>query len=132
MALADVEIPAILARGDLTDREKTRAIYALKVDAIADWLINGKPAPNPLPPVVGRTYTLNGVDYTVARVAVEQVKDGEGVLIKVLRVEGRAVNGVQRKPFQFCIVNPPILTKDRREHYIDAASEIVESAIKWP
>lgn len=132
MALADIDIPAVLARGDLTAREKTRAIYALKVDSIANWLINGKPAPQPLPPVVGSTFTLNGVDYKVVRVAVEQIPDGDGVPIKVLRIEGSAVKGAQRQSFQFRIVNPPVLTRDLREHYIDAASEIIEGAVKWP
>ena len=130
MAVSD-DIAAIRGRTDIDDREKQRLVYALKCGSLAEILNNGRPPPNPIPPAVNRTYTLNGVDYTLtlARDTTMTATDGT---IHALRIAGRAVKDGVTKRFDFMIVNPPVLARDRRDDLIAAASEMIEALVTWP
>jgi hypothetical protein len=120
------DIAAIRADGTKTDREKNVAIYALKGTALLDVILNGKPSPNPLPPLINRTFTLNGVTIRVNTASTYTKTGADGVAVPILFVDVTLNSTVTH---QVHITNPPILprviTGVEKQDLIQAASEIL-------
>jgi hypothetical protein len=125
MPLVD-DIAAVRANGNLTDREKDLAVYTLKTTALIDVIRNGKPAPNPIPALLGRTFTLNGVSYRINGVK-EGVNSSLIVNVTFTRAPAAAVT------HDIIIVNPPVLPKvltgNEKQDLIQAASEMLEGFV---
>lgn len=122
------DIVTINARIDITAAEKRRQVYQLKCDTIVSWLVNGKPAPQPLPSPIGSTWTLNGVAFTLYAAQVGTGASGD----PVLKVRLRALRGTTLiiSPIDWVtIVNPPVLTTDGREQLIDVAKEVLTNLV---
>jgi hypothetical protein len=118
-------LAAIDADASLSDDEKKRARYAAKASAIADIINFGKPAPNPVPPAIGNTYRLDGVDFTIFLAAAEE-RNGTPVL-RIIMLAKRVVDGaVLISPKDDLIfVNPPTLTRTRSKDLAAAAREML-------
>jgi hypothetical protein len=119
MALVD-DIAAIRADQNKSEDQKRRDIYALKNLALVDVILNGKLAPNPIPPLINRDFTVDG--KTVRVLAAQEVeKNGTPVLYVALTVNGNT--------HQVTITNPPILPKqitgNEKQDLIQAAVEIL-------
>ncbi len=128
MAIRD-DIAAIRADSNKTERQQTLDIYNLKNEALRDVILNGKPAPNPIPPLINRTFTL----------------DGTSIRINVCSIAPRVVNGetvnqlfidvtLTRTPFaavthQVYYTNPPVIprteTGNAKQDLIQCASELL-------
>lgn len=124
MPLID-DIAAIRADSNRTDRRKQIDIYSLKVEALRDVIINGKPAPNPIPPVLGRTFTLDGKTIRVNVCTVLQKEGSDGELVPTLYIDV-TVNGVTH---QIYYTNPPVLPRspggNEKQDLIQCASEML-------
>jgi hypothetical protein len=125
MPLVD-DIAAVRANGNLTDREKDLAVYSIKTTALIDVILNGKPAPNPIPPLLNRTFTLNGVSYLTR--AARDIGDGTlELIVTFTRAPAQPVTHTIR------IVNPPVLprslTGNEKQDLIQAASEMLEGFV---
>jgi hypothetical protein len=120
MAIAD-EIAAIRADGNRTDNQKRLDIYNLKIEALRDVILNGKPAPNPIPPLINRTFTLDGVTIRVNACSIV-VKSGTPMLFIDVTLNGSVTH-------QVYYTNPPVIprspTGNERQDLIAAASEIL-------
>lgn len=126
MALID-DIANIRARGDLTDEQKFRQISNIKSFALYDVIINGKPAPQPIPKLLGREFTTrDGVTVVINAAALVN----EGDLMVTLTLTRPPANPVTHTVI---FVNPPILpaiqTGDEKRDLITAASEMVEGLV---
>lgn len=126
MAIAQ-DIQAIRDRQDLTDEQKSRAIATLKATALYDVIVNGKPAPQPIPAVLNREFTTrDGVTVTCITAALVN----EGDLLLTLILTRPPANPVTRTVI---FVNPPVLpatvTGDEKRDLITAASEMVEGLV---
>ena len=126
MAIVD-DIAAIRSRQDLTDEQKSRQIATLKATALYDVIINGKPNPQPIPPLLNREFTTrDGV--TVTCIAAALVNEGD--LLLTLILTRPPANPVTRTVI---FVNPPILpailTGNEKRDLIAAASEMVEGLV---
>jgi hypothetical protein len=123
-------LAAIDADATLSDEEKKRARYAAKAWAIADILNNGKPAPNPVPPAIGQTYRLDGVDYTIFLAAAEE-RNGVPVL-RIVMLAKRVVDKVTlvSPRDDLIFVNPPTLTRTRSKDLATAAREMLQGLVE--
>ncbi len=63
------DIAGIKLRVDLTDSQKKSLIYQTKLYSIVDVINNGKPAPNAIEPLLGRSYTLGSISYRINSLA---------------------------------------------------------------
>jgi hypothetical protein len=122
-------LAAIDADASLSDEEKNRARYEVKAWAIADILNNGKPAPNPVPPAIGNTYRLDGVDYTLFFAAQEE-RNGVPVL-RIIMLAKRVADGVTliSPKDDLIFVNPPTLTRTRSKDLAAAAREMLSGLL---
>jgi hypothetical protein len=122
-------LAAIDADATLSDEEKKRARYAAKAWAIADIINFGKPAPNPVPAVIGNTYRLDGVDFTVFFAAQEE-RNGTPVLRIVMLAKRVADGATLISPRDDLIfVNPPTLTRTRSKDLAGAAREMLAGVL---
>lgn len=126
MALID-DIANIRARGDLTDEQKFRQISNIKSFALYDVIINGKPAPQPIPALLGREFTTrDGVIVVINAAAIIN----EGDLMVTLTLTRPPAEAVTKTVI---FINPPILpaiqTGNEKQDLITAASEMVEGLV---
>jgi hypothetical protein len=123
MALLD-DIAAVLANGNLTDRQKDLAVYTLKNEALRDVIVNGKPAPQPIPPVLGREFTLDGTTIKVNVCAIV-VRDGVPMLYIDVTLTRNAITNTH----QVSYINPPVVPRspsgNEKQDLITAASEMI-------
>lgn len=123
MALVD-DIAAIRNDPNKTDAQKRSEVYQLKGTALIDVIYNGKPAPNPLPPLIHREFTKDGITIFVN-------------YAKMITNDILLVNVTVTRPLQQPVVwdlritNPPVLprqiTGNEKQDLIDAAFEMVVS-----
>ncbi len=117
------DIAAIRARGDLNDDQKRGLIYEAKGTALLDVILNGKPAPQPIPALLGRTFTLE-TGTTVRVNAASLLPDM--VLELNVTFNGSVTHTIR-------ITNPPVLPKvmtgDEKRDLIQAATEMLEGFI---
>ena len=102
----------------ITPEEEERAArYSLKGSALVDVINNGKTAPNPIPPLVGRTFTMSGKTITIHAAS---LRADLRLFIDV------TINGVRN---QYVITNPPVIPRtisgNERQDLIQAASEMI-------
>jgi hypothetical protein len=126
MAIVD-DIAAIRARQDLSVEAKRRQVATIKATALYDVILNGKPAPQPIQPLLGRTFTTrDGVTVTCLSAAL--IDDGDLMLtLELTRPPMATVTHT------VIFVNPPILpaisTGNEKRDLIAAASEMVEGFV---
>lgn len=117
-------IAAIRADSNKTPRRQTLDIYQLKIDALRDVILNGKPAPNPIPPLVNRTFTLDGKTIRVNACSIVSRADADGVLVPMLFVDVTLNGSVTHQVYY---TNPPVIprseTGNEKQDLIQAASE---------
>jgi hypothetical protein len=120
MAIAD-DIAAIDADGNLTAEQKRAAKYDVKNLALLDVILNGKPAPGPIPPLLGREFTQDGKTY---RVDAASATAGGALRLIV------TINGAQH---QLVITNPPtlprVITGSEKQDLIQAAVEMLDGFV---
>lgn len=122
------DVAAIRARGDLTEDEKRSQIYTVKTVALLDVINNGKPAPGPIPALLGRIFTPTIGGYTIrintARMTAEASLE--------LSVTFNA-NTAQAVTHFITIVNPPVIprsvTGNEKQDLITAAAEMLEGFV---
>jgi hypothetical protein len=123
MALLD-DIAAVLANGNLTDRQKDLAVYTLKNEALRDVIVNGKPAPQPIPPVLGREFTLDGTTIKVNVCAIV-VRNGVSMLYIDVTLTRNSITNTH----QVSYINPPVVPRspsgNEKQDLIAAASEMI-------
>lgn len=128
MALKD-DIAAIRADGTKTDRRRQLDIYNLKVGALHDVIVNGKPAPNPIPPLLNRTFTLDGTTIRVNACSIVNRVGSDGEVVPTLYVDVTLTRGAVTDTHQVYYVNPPILPRsesgNEKDDLIQAAAEII-------
>jgi hypothetical protein len=147
MTLAS-DIAAIDADESLLPEHKRILKYDIKGLALVDVILNGKPAPNPVPPLLNRTFTANGMDITITAAqqvtgphfetfmnggafGSHQVVDagGHALVLRMLLMRGRSLI---RHPTRdvTVITNPPVIprapTGNEKQDLITAAVEILE------
>lgn len=124
------DIAAIRADGNRTERQQTLDIYALKNDALRDVILNGKPAPNPIPPLINRTFTLDGTTIRVNACSIVPRIGSQGETINQLFIDVT----LTRAPFASVthqiyytepIVFPKTETGNEKQDLIQAASEML-------
>lgn len=144
MALVD-DIATIRARGDLTEEQKSKRIASLKSVSLLDVILNGKPAPQPIPALLGREFTTrDGVTVIILSVSVgvavgniitiknpaDLDAEEQGDLFITMRLTRPPANPVT-KTVRF--VNPPILPAiidgNEKRDLITAASEMIEGLV---
>jgi hypothetical protein len=103
----------------LTSETKRKDKYTLKCTSIADAVA----------PYLGNTYRYQGVDYTI-HMCKADVIDGTPVLrIVVSGIRVSDGSTVLSAKDEHRIVNPPILTSDKRESLIEAAQQMLAGMI---
>jgi hypothetical protein len=116
-------IAAIRARKDLDEDRKRRDIYDLKVTALIDVIINGRPRVKPL---LGRTVTHKGFTF---RINAARATDQPALFLDVTftRPPGQPVT------HQITIVNPPVLpaarTGNEKRDLMQALHEMLEGFV---
>lgn len=119
------DIAAIRADNSKTEREQTLSIYQLKIDALRDVILNGKPAPNPIPPLINRTFTLNGTDIRVNACSIV-VKNGVPMLFIDVTLTKAPAAPVTHQVYY---TNPPVIpaseTGNERQDRIQCVSELL-------
>lgn len=124
------DIAAIRADTNKTERQQTIDIYNLKIAALRDVILNGKPAPNPIPPLINRTFTLNGTDIRINACSVVNRQDENGDLVPMLFIDV-TLTRAPAPPVTHSVyyVNPPVIprpeTGNARQDLIQAASEML-------
>jgi hypothetical protein len=112
------DIAAIYADGTKTDDQKRLAVYSLKGTALIDVIMNGKPAPSPIPPLINRTFTLDG---KTVRINAATLLPNQSLMISI------TLNGTVNHTN--IITNPPILprvtTGNEKQDLIQAVSEML-------
>lgn len=115
------DIAAIRADSNKTARQQTIDIYNLKIAALRDVILNGKPAPNPIPPLINRTFTLDGKTIRV-NVCSIVTKNGVPMLFVDVTLNGSVTH-------QVYYTNPPVVprseTGNERQDLIQCASELL-------
>jgi hypothetical protein len=123
MPLVD-DIAAIRADGNRTEDEKRVAVYDLKNEAIRDIIVNGKPAPQPIPPLINREFTLDGTTIRVNACSIV-VKNGTPTLFIDVTLTRDAVTVTH----QVFYTNPPVIPRspsgNEKQDLIAAASEMI-------
>lgn len=123
------DIAAVRQRQDLTGRQKDLSIYELKNAALRDVIINGKPAPNPIPPVLGRTFTLDGTTVRVNACSLVPRVDAEGNTVEALYIDVTLTRNAVTVTHQVYYINPPVLPRsvsgNEKQDLIAAASEMI-------
>src|SRR4051812_4726388 len=102
------DIAAIQADGTRTGRRQQLDVYDLKVAALRDALVNGKPAPSPIPPVVGRTFTLAGATIHVNAASAVRRTGADGQEVSALYIDVTVTRGGSTATHQVTYVNPPV------------------------
>lgn len=142
------DLAAIDADGGLLPEHKRLAKYDVKGLALVDVITNGKPAPGPIPPLINRTFTANGMDITITKAVqvtgphFEFCRKGNlwgnhlvvaaGAHALVLRMDlFRAGVRIRRSDADVEIItNPPVVprvaTGDEKQDLITAAVELLE------
>jgi hypothetical protein len=106
------------------------AIYQLKVAAWRDVIVNGKPAPQPVPPLLGRAYTVDGltIEVKVCSVGSRLANDGETLPYLYLDIVFTRAP-LQPVQHQYKIQDPPPLPKNptgsEKQDLIQAAMEFL-------
>lgn len=119
------DIEAVLNDTTKNDREKQTSICQIKAAALADVILNGKAAPNPIPPLINREFTLDGRVITVTGCAVINEPTSLGDMLPVLYIE-MILDGVERRiRYVNPIVTPRNATGEERTDLIAAASEML-------
>lgn len=125
-------IAAIRADTNKSPRRQTLDIYQLKIDALRDVILNGKPAPNPIPPLINRTFTLNGTDIRVNACSIVKRMDENGDLVPQLFVDVTLTRNAVTVTHQIYITNPPVIPKsesgNEKQDLIQCAGEILAGA----
>ena len=132
------ELDAIEADETLTPEEKRQARLTVKADALADIINNGKPAPNPISPIVRTWFPLD-----VYRVFIHSAHHEEigGLPALRLHIEVRTGNTTDSEgnpngpmvvfPHEATyFVNPPVLTATKKKDLVETASEILLNEIR--
>jgi hypothetical protein len=123
------DIAAIRADNNRTERQKSLDIYQLKNAALLDVLWNGKPSPQPIPPVVGREFTLDGTTIRVNTASLVLRMATDGQLVEGLFIDVTLTRGPITVTHQVHYYNPPVIpgspTGNERQDLIAAASEMI-------
>lgn len=125
------DIAAIRADGTKTERQKELAVYAYKNAQLRDVIVNGKPAPNPIPPLLNRTFTQNGIDVRVNGCSLVNRLGDDGATVEVLYINVTLTPQATGIPIthQLFLVNPPVIpeseTGNEKQDLIAAATEIL-------
>jgi hypothetical protein len=123
------DIAAIRADNNRTERQRELDIYELKNAALLDVLWNGKPAPQPVPPVVGREFTLDGTTIRVNTASLVPKLNAEGETVEALFIDVTLTRGPATVTHQVYYINPPVIprspTGNERQDLIAAASEMI-------
>ena len=113
------DLAAVEANSGLTDEQKRAARYDIKNVALIDVILNGKPSPNPIPPLINRTFTAHGGKTYTVRSAVATTDKALKIMVEI--------NGT---PHMLFIKNPPCLpqsiTGNEKQDLIQAAIEMME------
>lgn len=123
MPLLD-DLSAVRDDPTLTDAQKRHAIRGLKCTALVDVINNGKPAPNPIPPLIRRNFTVDGLTVYIHSAVMTADND--------LRLEVTLTRAPQMPVTRTVVVrNPPCLprqiTGNERQDLIQAAIEMLGS-----
>jgi hypothetical protein len=129
MAISD-DIAAIRADNARSSRQKAVDIYTLKVAALRDAILNGKPAPNPIPPLLDRTFTLNGTTITVNGCSLFNRLATDGTVVPQLYIRVTLTRApLAPVTHDVFYTNPPVLprspTGNERQDLIQCASELL-------
>lgn len=119
------DIAAIRADSNRTERQQTIDICNLKIEALRDVILNGKPAPQPVPPLINRTFTLDGTDIRVNACSVVVRGDTPQLFIDVTLTKAPALPVTHQVYF----TNPPVIPKtetgNEKQNLIQCASEML-------
>jgi hypothetical protein len=119
MPTVSEQLQEIDANPLLSAASKRADKYTLKCTSIA----------NAVAPYVGNTYRYQGVDYTIHMCRADVI-DGTPVLrIVVSGIRVSDGSTVLSAADEHRIVNPPILTSDKRESLIEAAQQMLSGMI---
>jgi len=125
MAILD-DITAVRDDADLSDDQKRAAIYAIKSSALIDVIWNGKPAPNPIPPLIRQQFTENGLGIYIHH-AVQTADNDLRIEVTLTRAPALPVT------LTIVIRNPPVLprqiTGNEKQDLIQAAVEMLEGFV---
>jgi hypothetical protein len=120
MAILD-DIAAIKNDGTRSEEQKRKDIYALKCTALLDVILNGKSPPNPIPPLLDRTFNYNGKTVMVTGASQYESNGVPQLLVDIV------LNG---KSHQVHITNPPVIpattTGNEKQDLIQTAIEILD------
>jgi hypothetical protein len=116
---------ATISNSGLPEDQKRRAIYDLKTFALVDVIVNGKPVPNPIPPLLQREFTFNGLTiYIHSAIANDDGDLQMGVTF--------TKDGVPQT-HTIIIRNPPVLpaqiTGNEKQDLVQAAIEMMEGFV---
>jgi hypothetical protein len=120
------DIAAVRDDPSLTDDQKRGALRQIKATALVDVINNGKPAPNPIPPLVRRQFDHGGIGIYIHHASV--TPDGD------LRVEVTLTRAPALPVTHTIIIrNPPVLPRQisgaERQDLIQAAVEMLEGFV---
>jgi hypothetical protein len=97
--------------------------------ALLDVILNGKPAPQPIPPIIDRTFTLDGTTILVNAASLVPRLNAEGETVEALFIDVTLTRGPITATHQFFFINPPVIPRsesgNERQDLIQAASEII-------
>ena len=94
-------------------------------------VINGKPAPNPIQPLINRTFTLDGTSILINACLIVSRADADGDLVPILFIDVTLTRAPSPAiTHQVYYTNPPVIprseTGDQKQDLIQAASELLE------
>lgn len=122
------DIAAVHANQSLNADEKREQIYGIKTTALIDVILNGKPAPQPVQPLLGRS--INQKDFTF-RINSAQATPENSLLLNVTFTKPPAPPVIRL----ITIVNPPVLptqatrSGNEKQDLIQAVSEMLEGFV---
>lgn len=125
------DIAAIRADSNRTERQRTLDIYQYKIDKLRDVILNGKPAPNPIPPLINRTFTLDGKNIRVNACSIVNKAAIDGAIVPHIYIDVNLwiAPSVPTKDnaIQILCPNPPPIPRsesgNEKQDLIQAASE---------
>lgn len=116
------DLHAIRSDPNKSEEQKRQECYHLKSSSLVDVIYNGKPAPNPISPLIGRDFTIDGLGV---RVNFAKVRDDNSLFVDVTLTRSPALPVTH----QITIVNPPVIpaqmTGDEKQDLIQAAYEML-------
>lgn len=111
---------------DVSDDDRRRRIYGIKVAALVDVILNGAPPPQPIPALIGRTVAHEGFQFCINQ-ARETSESSLMMSVTFIKPPAEPVTHL------ITIVNPPVLPRRRsgseKHDLIVAVSEMLEGFV---